>query len=221
MFNQPKIFALLCLALGMTLHAGAQSERPEFAAKPGGVGQAIAAGPFKPDWNSLTNYHTPDWFRDAKFGIWAHYSCQCGPECGDWYAHYMYQEGSPAYLSHLQTYGHPSTNGFKEIIVTVEGGQTSIRTRFWHSTRVMGLGISWPWLHIVTTLTIGTKISAMEFREPSSALKQLPAGPRQPGKTGSTSGSACTMAVRPGGGSSRRREPTLMVRWRVSLTTAD
>jgi len=32
----------------------------------------IAAGPFKPDWNSLTNYQTPDWFRDAKFGIWAH-----------------------------------------------------------------------------------------------------------------------------------------------------
>ena len=44
----------------------------------------IAAGPFKADWSSLTNYHTPDWFRDAKFGIWAHWGPQCQPEHGDW-----------------------------------------------------------------------------------------------------------------------------------------
>jgi alpha-L-fucosidase len=40
----------------------------------------IAEGPFKPDWNSLTNYQTPEWFRDAKFGIWAHWGPQCQPE---------------------------------------------------------------------------------------------------------------------------------------------
>ena len=45
----------------------------------------IATGPFKPDWNSLTNYQTPEWFRDAKFGIWAHWGPQCEPEHGDWY----------------------------------------------------------------------------------------------------------------------------------------
>ncbi len=46
----------------------------------------IAPGPFKPEWNSLTRYQTPDWFRDAKFGIWAHWGAQCEPEDGDWYA---------------------------------------------------------------------------------------------------------------------------------------
>src|SRR5674476_922358 len=30
----------------------------------------IASGPFQPTWESLTSqYQTPDWFRDAKFGI--------------------------------------------------------------------------------------------------------------------------------------------------------
>ena len=77
---------------------------------------AIAAGPFKPDWNSLTNYQTPDWFRDAKFGIWAHWGPQCQPEHGDWYARSMYEEGSDDYKSHLAEYGHPSTNGFKDVI---------------------------------------------------------------------------------------------------------
>ena len=73
-------------------------------------------GRFKPDWNSLTNYQTPDWFRDAKFGIWAHWGPQCEPEHGDWYARNMYIQGSGDYKSHLAEYGHPSTNGFKDVI---------------------------------------------------------------------------------------------------------
>ena len=76
----------------------------------------IASGPFKPDWNSLTNYQTPEWFRDAKFGIWAHWGPQCQSEQGDWYARNMYIQGSRQYKSHLAEYGHPSTNGFKDVI---------------------------------------------------------------------------------------------------------
>ena len=76
----------------------------------------IAAGPFKADWNSLTNYVTPDWFRDAKFGIWAHWGPQCEPEHGDWYARSMYEPGNGDYKSHIAEYGHPSTNGFKDVI---------------------------------------------------------------------------------------------------------
>ena len=76
----------------------------------------IASGPFKPDWNSLTNYQTPEWFRDAKFGIWAHWGPQCEPEHGDWYARSMYIPGNADYKSHIAEYGHPSTNGFKDVI---------------------------------------------------------------------------------------------------------
>jgi alpha-L-fucosidase len=76
----------------------------------------IAGGPFKADWGSLTNYQTPEWFRDAKFGIWAHWGSQCEPEHGDWYARSMYERGSGNYQSHIKEYGHPSTNGFKDVI---------------------------------------------------------------------------------------------------------
>lgn len=77
---------------------------------------AIAPGPFTPTWQSLTNYQCPEWFRDAKFGIWAHWGPQCEPEHGDWYARSMYETGSGNYKSHLAEYGHPSTNGFKDVI---------------------------------------------------------------------------------------------------------
>jgi alpha-L-fucosidase len=76
----------------------------------------MARGPFTPDWDSLAAYRTPDWFRNAKFGIWAHWGPQCEPEFGDWYARGMYEEGSDAYKYHLKKYGHPSQFGFKDII---------------------------------------------------------------------------------------------------------
>jgi len=80
------------------------------------LSESIAKGPFKPTWESLQNYRTPDWFRDAKFGMWAHWGPQCQPEAGDWYAREMYQEGSRKYKIHLEKYGHPSKFGFKDVI---------------------------------------------------------------------------------------------------------
>jgi alpha-L-fucosidase len=74
------------------------------------------SGPFKPNWQSLAQYKTPDWFRNAKFGIWAHWGPQCQPEFGDWYAREMYMEGHPKYKYHLEKYGHPSQFGFKDVI---------------------------------------------------------------------------------------------------------
>lgn len=81
-------------------------------------GPGGAAGPasFKPTWESLSNFKTPDWFRNAKFGIWAHWGPQCEAEYGDWYAREMYMEGSRQYKYHVEKYGHPSKFGFKDII---------------------------------------------------------------------------------------------------------
>lgn len=84
---------------------------------------AIAAGPFSPDWASLEKYQTPDWFRNAKFGIWAHWGPQCEPEFGDWYGRIMYEEGSDPYRYHVRKYGHPSKVGFKDIIHQWKAGQ--------------------------------------------------------------------------------------------------
>jgi len=77
---------------------------------------SIADGPFQPEWKSLQQYQTPDWFRDAKFGIWAHWGPQCEPENGDWYARNMYIPGQADYKFHLEHYGHPSKFGFKDVI---------------------------------------------------------------------------------------------------------
>lgn len=77
---------------------------------------SAAASPFAPTWESLiAQYRAPEWFRDAKFGIWAHWSAQCVPEQGDWYGRLMYLQGSPQYAHHVKTFGHPSKFGFMEI----------------------------------------------------------------------------------------------------------
>jgi alpha-L-fucosidase len=81
-----------------------------------GAALPIASGPFAPAWDSLDKYQVPDWFRNAKFGMWAHWGPQCEPEFGDWYGRLMYEEGSDAYRHHLEKYGHPSKFGFKDVI---------------------------------------------------------------------------------------------------------
>ncbi len=78
--------------------------------------RVIGAGPFEPTWESLKNYKVPEWFRNAKFGIWAHWGPQCVEGSGDWMARAMYREGSSEYKHHVEHYGHPSEIGFKDII---------------------------------------------------------------------------------------------------------
>ncbi len=86
---------------------------PTPIAPPAGFG--VASGPFQPTLESLSAYQVPDWYRDAKFGIWAHWGPQCQPEMGDWYAQKMYQFNGPIYKFHVAKYGHPSKFGFKDV----------------------------------------------------------------------------------------------------------
>jgi alpha-L-fucosidase len=92
-----------------------RATRSLFAQAAAAPAPRIAPGPFKPTWDSLNAYKTPDWFRDAKFGIWNHWSAQCVPGQGDWYARQMYIQGHKQYNHHLATYGHPSKVGFMEL----------------------------------------------------------------------------------------------------------
>ncbi len=71
---------------------------------------------FEPNVNSLQNYTCPEWFRDAKFGIYVHWGVYSVAEDGEWYAREMYQEGSDVYNYHLKKYGHPSKFGYKDLI---------------------------------------------------------------------------------------------------------
>ncbi len=93
------------LAAGLTLSVAAQQQK-----------SSLTEGPFKPSDESLKQYQYPEGFRDAKFGIWAHWGPQAVPRQGDWYAKRMYLEKDPAYKYHLEHYGHPSEFGYKDII---------------------------------------------------------------------------------------------------------
>lgn len=72
-------------------------------------------GPYKSTWESLLQYECPEWYRDAKFGIWNHWSPQCVPEDGDWYARNMYMQGSDQNKFQLAHYGSPTVFGYKDL----------------------------------------------------------------------------------------------------------
>jgi alpha-L-fucosidase len=96
--------------------AGLAAPLLQSCVRPARTPLTVPSGPFQPSWDSLLQYRVPEWFRDAKFGIWAHWGPQCQPERGDWYARNMYLEGSSQYEEHLARYGHPSRHGFKDLI---------------------------------------------------------------------------------------------------------
>jgi alpha-L-fucosidase len=106
-----KLFLTVVLCASQLLQAQTTYPSP---VRPGN--EPVAAGKFEPTWQSLQQYKTPDWFRNAKFGIWAHWGPQCQPEQGDWYARFMYEQGSRQYKWHVAHYGHPSKAGFMEVI---------------------------------------------------------------------------------------------------------
>ena len=80
------------------------------------IHEKMQTGKYEPNWESLKTHQTPEWFRDAKFGIWAHWGPQCVEGSGDWMARGMYQEGSGQYKYHVEHYGHPSEFGFKDLL---------------------------------------------------------------------------------------------------------
>ena len=75
----------------------------------------VEQGPYEGTWESMSGWECPEWFKDAKFGIWAHWGPQCHAEAGDWYARFMYYEGSGAYNWHVSHFGNPATFGLKEL----------------------------------------------------------------------------------------------------------
>ncbi len=81
------------------------------------VNRTIAAGPYRADWESLRQYETPDWYKDAKFGIFIHWGVYSVPAFGnEWYPRNMYAEGSDEYNHEIATYGSLTQFGYKDFI---------------------------------------------------------------------------------------------------------
>jgi alpha-L-fucosidase len=81
------------------------------------IDQADHQGPLRPDWESLQSYQAPEWYRDAKFGIFIHWGAYSVPAFGsEWYPRLMYVKGSPEYKHHIATYGPQDKFGYKDFI---------------------------------------------------------------------------------------------------------
>ena len=110
----------LILAVALRLATAMGGEAVAADANPPAAGPA-AAGPFKPTWESLRTHKDPEWFRDAKFGIYTHWGpvtvgsedCPCG---GQWYGHEMYDRHSGVFAWHEKHFGDQAKVGYKDII---------------------------------------------------------------------------------------------------------
>jgi alpha-L-fucosidase len=82
----------------------------------------IAAGPFAPDWAALQRYQVPQWFEDAKFGIFVHWGVYSVPAfSNEWYPRRMYLPGRPEYDHHRERYGDHLVFGYKDFIPRFTG----------------------------------------------------------------------------------------------------
>ena len=81
------------------------------------IDRVAAQGPYRADWDSLSAYEVPDWFKKAKFGIFVHWGLYSIPAFHDeWYSRKMYIKGSPEYEHHMKTYGAHRDFGYQDFI---------------------------------------------------------------------------------------------------------
>ena len=81
------------------------------------IEEVIQQGPYAADWDSLSRYKVPEWYRRAKFGIFIHWGVYSVPAFGsEWYSRNMYIQGSPEYQHHIKTYGAHKDFGYKDLV---------------------------------------------------------------------------------------------------------
>jgi len=74
-------------------------------------------GPFRADFDSLRKYQQPQWYKDAKFGIFIHWGVYSVPGFGsEWYPRMMYQEKDAVYANHIKSFGPQEKFGYKDFI---------------------------------------------------------------------------------------------------------
>ncbi|MBZ5856001.1 alpha-L-fucosidase [Flavihumibacter profundi] len=72
---------------------------------------------YQPNWESMKSYQIPDWFRDAKFGIFIHWGVYSVPSFGsEWYPRNMYDQGTDEFKHHVEKFGPQKKFGYKDFI---------------------------------------------------------------------------------------------------------
>jgi alpha-L-fucosidase len=76
------------------------------------------AGPYQPDWATLIHYQQPQWYKDAKFGIFIHWGVySVGAAENEWYPRNMYDPKDGAYKSFQAHFGKGDpSKGYKDLI---------------------------------------------------------------------------------------------------------
>jgi alpha-L-fucosidase len=83
----------------------------------GFIDSPMAQDRYQSNWESLKKYSVPEWFRDAKFGIFIHWGVYSVPAFGsEWYPRQMYQKDSKEFKHHIEIYGPQTTFGYKDFI---------------------------------------------------------------------------------------------------------
>jgi len=79
---------------------------------------AMVAAEYSADWDSRKKHEpAPEWFRDAKFGIYFHWGVYSVPAFGsEWYPRNMHIKKRPEYKHHLETYGDPTEFGYADFV---------------------------------------------------------------------------------------------------------
>ena len=81
------------------------------------VDEVNTKGAIRPDWESLQHFEVPEWYKDAKFGIFIHWGVYSVPAFGsEWYPRMMYVQGSPEFKHHVETYGAQDKFGYKDFV---------------------------------------------------------------------------------------------------------
>jgi len=113
--NAPAAAAGLLILLSTACAAGAKD--PYVATQLAEIDRGNTDGKFRADWQSLAKHEIPEWFRDAKLGIYAHWGVYSVPAFGsEWYPRNMYREGSGPFQHHVEKYGGPAKFGYKDFI---------------------------------------------------------------------------------------------------------
>lgn len=81
----------------------------------------VAQEVYEANWESLGKYNVPEWFQDAKFGIFIHWGVYSvpafgGESYGEWYPYNMYRKGTEVYKHHVEKYGPLDKFGYKDFI---------------------------------------------------------------------------------------------------------
>jgi alpha-L-fucosidase len=120
---------LLAVVSGVVAGDAGKTLTPEQTKEVFRIPVEIAKGPFEADWKTFTPdklKSEPDWWRDAKIGVWFHWGPQSMGRNGDWYARFLYQQPPQGrtgrannrymYDEHVKRFGHPSEFGYMDVL---------------------------------------------------------------------------------------------------------